>query len=458
MFPLDAPAIITSLDPDRQRHAHRNLKEGCWWQSVHPSWAETDERDFLDHRWQMKHSLTGMGQVLEFLGDIAPPSFIDDVTAGLRSTPMAVRLTPYILSLIDWENACADPLRRQFLPVASEWEEPHPMCSLDSLHEKDDEVAPGLIHRYTDKVLFLVLDVCPVYCRFCTRSYAVGSDTQEVEKDSFKPRRERWAQGLRYLQEHNEVEDVVLSGGDLFMLPAKHLAFLLNRLLAIKHIRRIRIATKGLAVLPQKMLSDVEWMETLSRLSDKARAQRVQLCIHTHFNHPNEITIQSAQAADAFFQLGVPVRNQTVLQRDVNDDATTMLRLIQRLSWINIQPYYVYVHDMVPNVETLRTTLDTANIIEREVRGATAGFNTPTFVCDLMGGGGKRDAHSYEYYDPDSGIAVFRSPRIDPDRVFFHFDPLRDLDPEMRAALQTPKRREALMDRALDAAGISNRN
>jgi lysine 2,3-aminomutase len=406
----------------------------------------------------MKNSLKGVHQLPEFLRDIAETPFIEDVRCGFQRTPMSVRLTPYILSLIDWESPWEDPLRRQFLPLASEWEEPHPMCSLDSLGEKNDEVAPGLIHRYADKVLFLVLDVCPVYCRFCTRSYAVGSDTQEVEKNSFKPQRHRWDQGLRYLEENDEVEDVVLSGGDLFMLPAKHLQFLLERLLSIKHIRRIRIATKGLAVLHQKVLSDAGWLAVVATMSERARSQGVQICVHTHFNHPSEITRHSALASDAFFQLGIPVRNQSVLQRGVNDDVETMLLLIRRLSWINIQPYYVYLHDMVPNVETLRTTLDTANILEREVRGSTAGFNTPTFVCDLMGGGGKRDAHSYEHYDPDTGIAVFRSPQIDPDQIYFHFDPLRELDPIQQSAHRDPARRAGLLERAVDRAGLSSRN
>ena len=134
---------------------------------------------------------------------------------------MAMRISPYILSLIDWDNPYEDPLRTQFVPVASTRLPDHPALTLDSLHEQDDSPTPGLVHRYHDKVLFLPLDVCPVYCRFCTRSYAIGTDTDEVEKVDYKPAVARWDRAFAYLASRPEIEDVVVSGGDTYMLPAQ---------------------------------------------------------------------------------------------------------------------------------------------------------------------------------------------------------------------------------------------
>jgi lysine 2,3-aminomutase len=249
------------------------------------------------------------------------------------------------------------------------------------------------VHRYPDKVLFLALDVCPVYCRFCTRSYAVGNDTEAVEKAKLGPNRDRWAKAFDYLRAHPAIEDVVLSGGDAWMLRGAHLDHLLGTLLDIPHIRRIRIATKGLAVLPQKALTDKAWRKAVVKHARRAAMMGKHLCIHTHLNHPREITAVTRDAVHAFTSRGVVIRNQTVLQRGVNDDVDTMVRLVRRLAWVGVVPYQVYTHDLVPGVEGLRTTLGAAVDLEKAVRGSTAGFLTPTFVCDVMGGGGFDASH-----------------------------------------------------------------
>jgi lysine 2,3-aminomutase len=435
------------------RLGHRDLLTGQWWRRSE-AWRDVGEDSFLDHHWQNRHSVTNTEQLLAALGRLVDESFASDVEDGLHLAPMAIRLSPNILSLIDWDDPYADPIRRQFIPLGSEAKPDHPMCSLDSLAEQDDTVVPGLVHRYPDKVLFLALDVCPVYCRFCTRSYSIGGETDNVEKVHNRPQQERWERAFAYLRENTQVEDVVVSGGDVYMLPAKRLRFIGEALLDIPHIRRVRFATKGLAVMPQKILSDPAWLDTLTDIVARGRERGKHICVHTHFNHPREITDISRRACDELFQRSITVRNQSVLLRGVNDDARTMLRLVRRLSWVNVQPYYVYIHDMVPGVETLRTTLGEALELEKQVRGRTAGFMTPTFVCDAMGGGGKRDLHSYEQYEPETGIAIYRSPVVSSDRLFFYFDPLRNVSPPVRRAWHNEHGRERLLRQAVERAGL----
>jgi lysine 2,3-aminomutase len=171
--------------------------------------------------------------------------------------------------------------------------------------------------------------------------------------------------------------------------------------------------------------------------------------VHTHFNHPREITDITRQALDRLTERAITVRCQTVLQHGVNDQYATMQMLVRRLSYINIHPYYVYFHDMVPGVEDLRTSLAAGLEIEKHVRGHTAGFNTPTFVVDTMGGGGKRDAHSYESYNPTTGIAVFTSPSVKPGRKFLYFDPLSGLDEEHQWRWSEPGERRIMIAEAL---------
>jgi lysine 2,3-aminomutase len=448
------PLNIRAKSARPKRQPHRELLDGAWWHDV-PAWREIDEATFLDHRWQNKHSANNAEQLSEIVAPMVDPAFLRDMEDGLRIAMMAIRLSPYLLSLVDWDNPYDDPIRRQFIPLGSEAMPDHPMCSLDSLAEQDDSVVEGLVHRYPDKVLFLALDVCPVYCRYCTRSYSIGGETEvNDDKTHYRPNPDRWQKAFEYLAEHDEVEDVVVSGGDAYLLPAKRLKHLGEQLLRIPHIRRIRFATKGLAVMPQKVMSDEPWTDALTEIVDRGRSQGVHVCVHTHFNHPAEVTEVSRTACNELFQRGITVRNQSVLIRDVNDDADTMAMLVKRLSWINVQPYYVYIHDMVPGVETLRTTVGEAKEVEKQVRGRTAGFMTPTFVCDVMGGGGKRDLHSHEVYDEDTGIAVYRSPAVDEDRLYFYFDPLRNLTREMRSKWRCPDASRKLLRRAADRVSV----
>jgi lysine 2,3-aminomutase len=231
-----------------------------------------------------------------------------------------------------------------------------------------------------------------------------------------------------------------------------------ERLLHMPNIRRIRYATKGLAVMPQKILTDSPWTDALTQVVELGRRLHKDVVVHTHFNHPAEITEVTQRAMNLLTERGVTVRCQTVLQSGVNDRSETMQLLVRRLSFVNIHPYYVYFHDMVPGVEDLRTSLHAGLEVEKYVRGHTAGFNTPSFVVDTMGGGGKRDGHSYEHYNRKTGIAVFTSPGVKPGAYFLYFDPLRTLADDQKARWQIPEERAAMIAEALAEARLRSKN
>jgi lysine 2,3-aminomutase len=178
-----------------------------------------------------------------------------------------------------------------------------------------------------------------------------------------------------------------------------------------------------------KIITDKEWTESIIDVVEQGRKLGKEVVLHTHFNSPNEITSITNDAMTLLFKRGVTVRNQSVLIRGVNDNVDDMTHLVRKLSYMNVQPYYVYQHDMVKGVEELRTRVEDSVELELGVRGTTAGFNTPLFVTDAPGGGGKRDLHSYDYYNKTTGISVYRSPSVDDEKVYLYFDPL-DLLPE----------------------------
>jgi lysine 2,3-aminomutase len=447
----DAPIVHLKPRVDPESLTHRQLKSGPFWQQI-PAWKDVDEAQFLSHLWQEKNAITTPEKLVGAVRELVSTEFIKDVEAGFGKAPMAVRISPYLLGLIDWENPLSDPIRRQFLPLGSQLEPDHPMLTLDSLHEQGDAPVPGLTHRYPDKVLFLVLDTCPVYCRFCTRSYAVGLDTDSVEKVSLKATDERWEQALQYLSERPEVEDVVISGGDTYRLKADQIRFIGEKLLAMPHIKRFRFATKGIAIQPMKVLTDAPWLDAITEITDKGRKLHKEVVIHTHFNHANEITDISKRACDLLMERGITVRNQTVFQRGVNDSADAMVTLVRKLGWINVHPYYVYIHDLVQGTEDLRTSVATGIQVEKRVRGSTAGFNTPMFVVDAPGGGGKRDMHSYEHYDTTTGISVYTAPSVKRDEYFCYFDPISSLSPAAQKDWADVSKRDQMVGDAVAKA------
>ncbi|CAF1302877.1 unnamed protein product [Rotaria sp. Silwood1] len=415
------------------RFIYSRLHPNPFWTNV-LFYENVTDKDFLDHNWQLRNTLNAK-TIVNLLKNF--PDFYSDFQRAQSKSTMSVKLTPYIASLIDWNNIYNCPIRKQFLPVHSTAEPDHPMLKLDSLHEQQNSPVPGLVHRYPDRVLFLTTSICPVYCRFCTRSYSVGSETEIIKnKAKLIPSKSRFEKIYDYIEQHDEIEDVVISGGDTYLLPWNVLLDLGKRLLNIEHVRRIRCATKGLSVMPMKILNDKEWFDAIVLLNQLARAQSKTFAIHTHINHPKEITYVTKAAADKLYKANVHVRNQTVLLRGINDNFHTMHELIKYLSYINIQPYYVFLHDMVYGGEEFRTTLAAAIDLEKELRGSIAGFNMPQFAVDMPGGGGKRLVSTFEAYDRDTGISIFQSSRImerksDRDKLgsnlYFYFDPLRSV-------------------------------
>ena len=440
-----------------EQFEYKNFKQGEFWRHV-PAYRDIDETTFMDHLWQQKKSVKTPEELLETIKDLCSTAFFKDVEEGFKRAPMAVRVAPYAISLIDWSDPVNDPIRRQFVPLASALLPDHPRLTLDSLHEQDDSPVPGLVHRYVDKALFLPLNVCPVYCRFCTRSYAIGPDTENVDKVSLAKTPAQWNDAFKYISERPELEDIVISGGDTYQLPPKNIELIGNALLDIPHVRRMRFATKGPAIMPMKIITHTEWLDALTAISDRGRKMGKDVVLHTHFNAPEEITWITERAMRILFERGIFTRNQSVLIRGVNDDPARMQLLVKRLGYLNVHAYYVYMHDMVKGVEELRTTILDAVDIEKFVRGSTAGFNTPTFVCDAPGGGGKRDVHSYEYYDRENGIAVYAAPSVKPGKAFLYFDPIDRLKADAQARWAVSEIADRMIHEALHNAGAGDQS
>ena len=447
----DDPPIARSKPPvDPASLTWRAQPSEPFWQGL-ATWREVSPSEFLDWKWQERNAITSVADLRRLLGDRVSPEFVADVDAGLRASSMALRVPPYIASLIDWSAPRADHLRRQFVPLRSQPEPDHPFATFDHGEERVDSPTPGLTLRYFDRVLLLVTGVCPVYCRFCTRSYLVGSDTPVTTKQSF--RRSSWEDGLRYIEHRPEVEDVVVSGGDTYRLGASDITAIVGRLLEISHVRRIRLATRGIAVEPMKVLTDHAWRDAVTTVCDRGRSMGKEVSLHTHFNHPREISWITQAAAAALFERGVPIRNLSVILRGVNDDPATQIELARRLAFMQIRPYYAYACDLVTSIEDLRTPLSRCLELEKAVRGSLTGHHTPTFVVDVPGGGGKRDVHSFEHYNSETGISIYTAPSVRPNQVFVYVDPTRELSPDVRRAWSSERHQEAMVADALRAAG-----
>jgi lysine 2,3-aminomutase len=448
-----ARRVKPSVDPASLDY--KQLKQGEFWRHI-PAYKDVDEATFLDHLWQQKNAVKTADELLATIKGVCSPEFYADAESGFQRAPMAVRVSPYAISLIDWNDPIGDPIRRQFVPLASGLLPDHPRLTLDSLHEQDDSPVPGLVHRYVDKALFLPLNTCPVYCRFCTRSYAIGPDTDNVDKVGLAKTPKQWEEAFAYIAERPELEDIVISGGDTYQLAPRNIEAIGNALLDIPHVRRMRFATKGPAIMPMKIITHSEWLDAITNIVERGRGLGKEVVLHTHFNAPEEITWITEKAMRMLFERGIFTRNQSVLIRGVNDTPERMQLLVKRLGHINVHAYYVYMHDMVRGVEDLRTTIKTATDIEKFVRGSTAGFNTPTFVCDAPGGGGKRDVHSYEYYDRVNGISVYAAPSVKPSKAFLYFDPIDKLAPAAQARWAVREIQDQMIEEAVRKAGVGD--
>ncbi|KAI0882703.1 kama family protein [Annulohypoxylon maeteangense] len=428
----------------------RQDTESDFWRKI-PQWRDTPRDEFLSWTWGINHvieaNIKKKDKLKEFLYAMVPnelprthglggsqtrDEFVGDVVSGIRKATMSVRVMPYLLSRINWSDPVNDPIFKQFFPLGSVMVDDHPMVKMDSLNEKSDSPVDGLVHRYPDKALFLATSVCPTYCVFCTRAHDVGPDTEMISKGPARMSRERIDNVFKYIESQEGIHDIVVSGGDAFYIQPNLLEEIGDRLIAAKNIERFRFATKGLAVAPHRFLDRKDpWTDTLIRVSDKARRAGKHMALHTHFNHPNEISWITEQASLRLVQSGVSIRNQSVLLRGINDNIDTMLTLIKKLAKMVIQPYYIYQCDMVKKVEHRRTSLQTLLDIESQIQGAVAGFFIPKCIVDLPGGGGKRPASLYESYDRRTGISTFKQPALKEkgreDMVYRYYDPVDTL-------------------------------
>jgi lysine 2,3-aminomutase len=291
-----------------------------------------------------------------------------------------MRVNTYYLGLIEKMN---DGIWKQAIPDVEELE--HYMdLSEDPLDEEGDIPLGGpktIIHRYPDRVLLFVSIECSMYCRFCTRKRKVGDDHKA-------PTMEEIGRGIEYIASHEDIRDVLISGGDPLLIPNKKLDEILGRLKAIPHLDLIRIGTRVPCVWPQKIIEDQELIDVLRKHAPRSRRD-AQLYVNTHFNHPNEITDESYQAIKIVRELGIPIGNQSVLLKGVNDDTDVMRDLVHALGGMGVRPYYLYYADLVEGTGHFRTDINKGREICRDLCGATTGFLRPTYVVDAQGGRGK---------------------------------------------------------------------
>ena len=319
-----------------------------------------------DWKWQVKNRV----ETLEDLKKYIP--LTKEEEEGVRKTLQTLRMaiTPYYLSLIDPNNPDC-PIRKQAIPTGKET---HQSAAdlLDPLHEDEDSPVPGLTHRYPDRVLLLITDMCSMYCRHCTRRRFAGQKDGDTSSDNIQ-------KAIDYIARTPQVRDVLLSGGDALMVSDEKLESIIQRLRAIPHVEIIRIGSRTPVVCPQRIT------DNLVNMLKKYHP----IWLNTHFNHPHEITPESAAACAKLADAGIPLGNQSVLLRGVNDCVNTMKKLVHELVKIRVRPYYIYQCDLSMGLEHFRTPVSKGIEIIEGLRGHTSGYAVPTFVVDAPGGGGK---------------------------------------------------------------------
>jgi len=328
--------------------------------------AGVSDKEWNDWRWQTRHRIRSLTQLESFL------RLSDQERQALQQggAMLPVGITPYYASLLD-RNDPEQPLRRTVVPSTSEFTRTKGEAD-DPLDEDHDSPVPGLVHRYPDRVLFLVHDFCATYCRYCTRSRVVGHG-------EITPNEKRLEKALDYIRQTDTIRDVLLSGGDPLALSEDRLEWVLSRLRAIPHVEFIRIGTKMPAVLPQRITPQ------LVRVLRKYHP----LWMSLHFTHPDECTAEAYQACTRLADAGIPLGSQTVLLAGVNDNVETMKQLMHKLLMMRVRPYYLYQCDPISGSSHFRTPVSKGLEIIEGLRGHTTGYAVPNYVIDAPGGGGK---------------------------------------------------------------------
>lgn len=336
------------------------------WHRGQGHWQNIPSEDWNSWVWQLQNRIFRVEQ-LEALMDLTPAEREGCLQANKK---LALAITPYFFNLIDKDNPDC-PIRRQVIPRGDELLV-NPQEMLDPVGEEDAMAAPGIVHRYPDRVLFLVTDRCAAYCRYCTRSRLV-SNAQDY---NFHPELDA---GLEYIEKTPQVRDVLLSGGDPLLLSDAKLRYLLTRLREIPHVEFIRIGSRIPVFLPQRITED---LASIFR-------EVGPIWMSIHVNHPRECTEDLYVACERLSFAGVPLGNQSVLLKGVNDSLDTMKSLVHRLLQMRVRPYYLYQCDLITGSSHLRSDIAKGLEIIHGLRGHTTGYGIPQFVIDAPGGGGK---------------------------------------------------------------------
>lgn len=325
----------------------------------------TDEQ-WNDWKWQVKNRIETLEQLKKHI------KLTEEEENGIRESLKTLRMaiTPYYLSLIDPDNP-DDPIRKQCVPSAKELHKADADLD-DPLHEDSDSPVPGLTHRYPDRVLFLITDMCSMYCRHCTRRRFAGQNDCAVPMD-------RIDKCIDYIARTPQVRDVLLSGGDALLVSDSTLEYIISRLRQIPHVEIIRLGSRVPVVCPQRITPEL--VDMLKKYHP--------IWLNTHFNHPDEVTEESKTACARLADAGIPLGNQTVLLRGINDDTEVMKKLVHELVKMRVRPYYIYQCDLSMGIEHFRTPVSKGIEIIENLRGHTSGYAVPTFVVDAPGGGGK---------------------------------------------------------------------
>lgn len=319
-----------------------------------------------DWNWQVKNRITTVEDLKKYIPLTEQEE--EGVKECLRTLRMSI--TPYYLSLIDPKNP-NDPIRKQAIPTSDELKVSDADLD-DPLHEDGDSPVPGLTHRYPDRALLLITDQCSMYCRHCTRRRFAG------QNDGAQPI-DRIDNAIEYIRNTPAIRDVLLSGGDALLMSDDRLEYIISKLREIPHVEIVRIGSRVPVVMPQRITDDL--VNMLKKYHP--------VWLNTHFNHPNEITPESIEACAKMINAGIPLGNQSVLLRGVNDCMHVMMKLVNDLVKIRVRPYYIYQCDLSNGIEHFRTPVSKGIEIIEGLRGHTSGYCIPTFVVDAPGGGGK---------------------------------------------------------------------
>ncbi len=331
-----------------------------------PLWKDVTEEQWNDWHWQVRNRIDSVEKLKQVINlTEKEEKDIESVLSRFR-----LGITPYYASLMDKDDHRC-PVRMQAVPTLSETHIGEADME-DPLHEDGDSPAPGLTHRYPDRVLMLITDQCSMYCRHCTRRRFAGQQDHEVPLKNID-------KCIEYVRNHPEVRDVLLSGGDCLLVSDNILEYIIKNLREIPHVEIIRLGSRTPVVLPQRITDDL--VNMLKKYHP--------IWLNTHFNHPKEFTPEAKEAIRKLADAGIPLGNQSVLLRGVNDCPHIMKNLVHELVKIRVRPYYIYQCDLSLGIEHFRTPVSKGIEIIESLRGHTSGYAVPTFVVDAPGGGGK---------------------------------------------------------------------